>query len=282
MNNKYTFEKIKNRLLLVFGILLCCFPTVSSIYLQHEQDSIIQTYTSDVQSFSKKELKAMYKKARTYNQTLFETQGTSLANVDYSQLSDENYKKQLEVTSSGIMANIEIPCIDVSLPIYHGTSDEVLNSGVGHLKESSLPVGGKNTRSVLTGHRGLPTAKLFTRLDELANGDLFYIHVCNKTLAYKVKKIEVIKPEELDKLDIQEGKDLVSLVTCTPYGINTKRLIVTGKRVPYSKKEKAQIKKKTMSLREWLFILIPIALVGIAAGLFIYRKHKNKKKGEQS
>ena len=278
MKNKYKnrIEKIKNRFLLVFGILLCCFPTISSIYLQGEQDSLVQTYTSDVQSLSKEELNRMYKEAQVYNQTLYATQGSSLANVDYSQLSEESYQKQLCVTASGIMTNIEIPCIDVNLPVYHGTDDDALNSGVGHLKESSLPVGGKSTRSILTGHRGLPTAKLFTRLDELVKGDLFYIHTCNKTLAYKIVKIEIIKPEELDKLDIEEGRDLVTLVTCTPYGINTKRLIVTGERIPYSKKTKQKIQKKNLSVRELAFILLPLLLVFIIVVLLV-RKTKNRK-----
>ena len=181
------------------------------------------------------------------------------------------------MTASGIMANIEIPCIDVSLPIYHGTDDDALNNGVGHLKESSLPVGGKSTRSILTGHRGLPTAKLFTRLDELEKGDLFYIHVCNKTLAYRIMKIEIIKPEELDKLDIEEGKDLVTLVTCTPYGINTKRLIVTGERIPYNKTTKQSIKKKNLSIRECTFILLPLLLMFMIFILLVVIKRKNRK-----
>lgn len=279
MKKKYKnrIEKIKNRFLLAFGVFLCCFPTISSICLQKEQDSLVQTYTSDVHSLSKEELNRMYKEAQTYNQILYATQGTSLANVDYSQLSEENYKKQLCVTASGIMANIEIPCVDVSLPIYHGTDDDALNNGVGHLKESSLPVGGKSTRSILTGHRGLPTAKLFTRLDELEKGDLFYIHVCNKTLAYKIMKIEIIKPEELDKLDIEEGKDLVTLVTCTPYGINTKRLIVTGERIPYNKKTKQSIKKKKLSIRECTFILLPLLLMFMIFTLHVVIKRKNRK-----
>ena len=171
------------------------------------------------------------------------------------------------------MGSIEIPRISVNLPIYHGTSDEVLSSGVGHVLGSSLPIGGADTRSLLTAHRGLPNSKLFTRLDEIIEGDLFFIRVQNNTLAYKVNKIEVINPEEVEKLKIKENEDLISLITCTPYGINTHRLVVTGERVPFDKEEYENIDKKVMSFREIAFTIIPLALLGLVIGL----KVKDKK-----
>lgn len=151
-------------------------------------------------------------------------------------------------------------------------------NGVGHLQNSSFPVGCENTRTVLTGHRGLPNAKLFTRLDELKKDDLFYIHVGNKTLAYQIYKIEIVKKEEApDVLGIEEGKDLATLLTCTPYGINTQRLILTGKRVPYSEKKKAAIEPEMMSWRELLFTALPFLIVFMLIVRFILNKRKERK-----
>ena len=164
------------------------------------------------------------------------------------------------------MGSIEIPSINVNLPIYHGTSDEVLSAGVGHLNGSSLPIGGVNTKSILTAHRGLPSSKLFTRLDELVEGDLFFIRVLNETLAYKVNDIQVIEPEDVAGLEIEEGKDLVSLITCTPYGLNTHRLVVTGERTEYEPAIYENIESKNMSIREYVFLAIPFVFLTIIVG----------------
>lgn len=164
------------------------------------------------------------------------------------------------------MGSIEIPSINVNLPIYHGTSDEVLSAGVGHLNGSSLPIGGVNTKSILTAHRGLPSSKLFTRLDELVEGDLFFIRVLNETLAYKVNDIQVIEPEDVAGLEIEEGKDLVSLITCTPYGLNTHRLVVTGGRTEYEPAIYESIESKNMSIREYIFLAIPFVFLTIIVG----------------
>jgi len=139
------------------------------------------------------------------------------------------------------MCYLEIPKLDLNLPVYHGTSEEVLRKGVGHLEMTALPIGGKNRRTVLTGHRGLPRAELFTRLDEMKLGDEIYIHILDETHAYKVKEIKTVEPEELQNLTITpDGEDLVTLVTCTPYGVNTHRLLVTGERTEYVKKEEKE------------------------------------------
>jgi len=165
----------------------------------------------------------------------------------------------LNTLSSSVIATIQIPVIDVDLPIYRGTSDEVLNRGIGHFDFTSLPVGGKNSHCILTGHRGLPSAKLFTRLDELKKKDLIYIHVCKKELVYEVVDSIVVEPEAILDIGIEKNRDLLSLVTCTPYGINTKRLVVRAKRVFPKKKEKKV--RKSYSFRELCFILIPIICV---------------------
>ena len=239
---------------------------------------MISTYESEVKQTDKSKVKEQIQSAQKYNDMLFQTRGASVGNIDTEILSDENYESILNLTGKGIMGSIEIPKIGVDLPIYHGTSDDVLSNGVGHLQNSSVPVGGENTRTILTGHRGLPNAKLFTRLDELKKDDLFYIHVGNKTLAYQIYKIEIVKKEEApDVLGIEEGKDLATLLTCTPYGINTHRLILTGKRVPYSEKKKAAIEPEMMSWRELLFTALPFLIVFMLIVRFIFNKRKERK-----
>ena len=184
------------RILVIIGIGLCSVPLVSSIHSGIQQNNMISTYESEVKQTDKSKVKEQIQSAQKYNDMLFQTRGASVGNIDTEILSDKNYESILNLTGKGIMGSIEIPKIGVDLPIYHGTSDDVLSNGVGHLQNSSFPVGGENTRTVLTGHRGLPNAKLFTRLDELKKDDLFYIHVGNKTLAYQIYKIEIVKKEE--------------------------------------------------------------------------------------
>lgn len=184
-----------------------------------------------------------YFKALKYNENLF------------LGMEKEDYDTILNYASTQIMANIQIPVIDVDLAIYHGTSDEVLNRGIGHFEFSSLPSGGKNSHCILTGHRGLPNAKLFTRLDELKKKDRIYIHICKKTLTYEVVDCFVVEPEEILNMGIEKNRDLLSLVTCTPYGINTKRLVVQAKRI-YPKKQ--QKPRKSYSIREVMFLIFPV------------------------
>lgn len=239
---------------------------------------MISTYESKVKHTDKAKINEQIQKAHNYNDMLFQTMGASVGDIDTAILSDESYESILNLSDNGIMGSIEIPKIGVDLPIYHGTSDDVLSNGVGHLQNSSFPVGGENTRTVLTGHRGLPNAKLFTRLDELKKDDLFYIRVGNKTLAYQIYKIEIVKKEEApDVLGIEEGKDLATLITCTPYGINTHRLILTGKRVPYSEKKKEAIEPEMMSWRELLFTALPFLILFLLLIRFILNRRKERK-----
>lgn len=241
---------------------------------------MISTYESKVKHTDKAKINEQIQMAHNYNDMLFQTMGASVGDIDTDILSDESYENILNLTGKGIMGSIEIPKIGVALPIYHGTSDDVLSNGVGHLQNSSFPVGGENTRTVLTGHRGLPNAKLFTRLDELKKDDLFYIRVGNKTLAYQIYKIEIVKKEEApDVLGIEEGKDLATLLTCTPYGINTQRLILTGKRVPYSEKKKEAIEPEMMSWRELLFTALPFVIVFILLVKYVLKKRKERRLG---
>ena len=257
------------------GILLCLYPFISGIVHRQEQKSVISTYESHIMQ-NTKEMDRVFEKAKEYNRILNDTKGIVVESSlqEMNGLSDEEYNNQLNMTGSGVMGSLEIPKIDVNLPIYHGTEDSVLSKGVGHLQGSNLPVGEKNTRSILTGHRGLPSAKLFTRLDELKKGDLFFIRVCGKILAYEVRKIEVIKPEEAETLSVVSGKDLVSLITCTPYGINTHRLVVTGERVTYEQKKQDNIKKDLFSLEESVLIAVLVVLIAV---YIVCQKRKERK-----
>ena len=215
-----------NRLFLSVGILCFLIPFLLQVADKKEQNLIIDTYKSEVENCEDDELLECFQNAIDYNAALFELKQSSVGKEVTL-----NYENQLNVTKTGMMGHIEIPKINVSLPVFHGTSEEILSTGVGHLEGSSLPVGGENTHAVLTGHCGLPSAELFTRLDELQNEDYFILHICNRDLMYKVISVQIVKPDQVEVIEIEKSKDLVSLITCTPYGINTHRLVVTGERV---------------------------------------------------
>lgn len=244
-----------NKVLFIVGFILCLSPFILNLFSHFHHTSLISTFQKEEAQIGKSKLNQIYQDARIYNENLYENHLFS------------NYVQMLNYSSTQVMASIEIPVISLNIPIYHGTDEDVLNNGVGHFPFSSLPVGGKNTHCLLTAHRGLPSSKLFTRIDELKKGDLIYIHVCDKELVYKVQKTYVIEPENVLDIDISEGEDLVSLITCTPYGINTKRLIVQAKRVKGIKKNK-KTTRFSYSLRELLFLMIPLVLVFIV----IFRK----------
>lgn len=269
----------KRKLIFIIGFLLCCYPLVSSLIEQQYQKSAVATYQQSVQDKDDSEIKEIIQKATEYNDMLFQTDGAIVGDVNSEILSEESYESLLN-QGTGVMGSIEIPKIGVDLPIYHGIDDDVLSNGIGHLEGTSLPVGGASTHCVLTGHRGLPNSKLFTRLDEIEENDLFYLNIFGETLAYKVNQIEVIEPDEVDKLNIQEGKDLVSLITCTPYGLNTHRLVVTGERVSYEKKVYENIKPNMLSGRELIFGALPFIFIGIQLISFIRQKMKERKRNE--
>ena len=276
MNGRNVIRKI----IFIIGFLICIYPLGSSIIESFYQREAIATYENAVNNIDRAELELEYNKAEEYNSALFNYKNNILNTNSISVLGEESYNNILDM-GNGIMGSIEIPKINVNLPIYHGTSDEVLSVGVGHVYNSSLPIGGINTRSVLTGHRGLPNAKLFTRLDEIVEGDLFFVRIQDKTLAYKVNNIEVIEPEDIDAVNIIEGKDLVSLITCTPYGINTHRLVVTGERVPYESSEYESIESNRMSNREILFASIPFIFLTLAVVLKLSDKRRKEREGHE-
>lgn len=211
---------------------LTLYPLISN-YVNQTYASEIQTaYQELIQQTDDSILQEAKQRAIAYNLVI--TPGTADAYSEESLLSAaENYDNQLNIAGNGIMGYVEIPKIQVNLPIYHGTDAEVLDRGVGHLLGSSLPVGGKNTHTILSGHSGMASQKMFTDLEQLTHGDVFYLNVLGETLAYQVTEINTVLPYETDHLSIVPGKDLCTLVTCTPYGVNTHRLLVRGSRIPY-------------------------------------------------
>ena len=269
-----------SKILVIVGFLVCISPIVLNFFMAKEQKGIISTYENTIKKDDTK-FKEMKADAEKYNNMLFQTGGNAVDEISEKILSDNNYEKVLNVTESGVMGSLEIPKIDVKLPIFHGTSDESLASGLGHLQGTSFPIGGENTHCVVSGHRGLPSSKLLVRLDEINKNDLFFVKVGNDVLAYKVKEVVVVNPDDVSTLTIKQSEDLFSIVTCTPYGINTKRLIVTGVRVPYEKNELNNIKVAIPSIREILIISIPFVLFGIIIVVNLIRKGRPVNENEK-
>lgn len=214
-------------LLLLAGVSLLLYPSLSDYWNSMHQTRAIASYAETVSQLDTAQYDEMWKAAQDYNRSLAQRE-TAFALTDEQKAA---YESLLDVSGLGAMGYIEIPEIDCSLPIYHGTEESVLQVAVGHLEWSSLPVGGEGTHCVLSGHRGLPSAKLFTNLDKLAVGDTFLLRVLDEVLTYEVDQILIVEPEQVDALGIVPGEDYCTLVTCTPYGINTHRLLVRGHRV---------------------------------------------------
>lgn len=224
---KGTFSTIILILVFLVGLSLLLYPSVSDYWNSLHQSRAIASYAEDVADLNDDIYEQMLDDARSYNQTLADKA------VRYEMTDEERaeYESLLNVSGNGIIGYIEIPSINCSLPIYHGTDEAVLQIAAGHIEGTSLPVGGENTHCVLSGHRGLPSARLFTDLDKMKEGDIFMIRVLDETLTYEVDQILIVEPYEMDALKIEKGKDYCTLVTCTPYGINTHRLLVRGHRV---------------------------------------------------
>ena len=213
--------------ILFIGLSLLLYPTASDYWNSFHQTRAIATYAENVAKLDNAQYDELWVKARAYNEALrFRSNPYYLSEEQKAQ-----YESLLDVSGLGIMGYIEIPEIDVSLPIYHGTEESVLQIAVGHLEWSSLPVGGESTHCVLSGHRGLPSAKLFSNLDKLQEGDIFLLRILDEVLTYEVDQILIVEPQEVGALQIVEGQDYCTLVTCTPYGINTHRLLVRGHRI---------------------------------------------------
>ena len=263
-------------LILVVGLSLMLYPSLSNWWNEAHQSRAIAAYSQEVSKLDENRYDELWQQAREYNRSLVGRENAYL--LDDSQKAE--YERLLDVSGMGIMGYIEIPSINVSLPIYHGTEESVLQVAVGHLEWTSLPVGGESTHCVLSGHRGLPSAKLFTDLDRLVVGDRFRLGVLDQVLTYEVDQILIVEPQDTEALLIEEGKDLCTLVTCTPYGINTHRLLVRGHRVETEKDAKnVRVTSDAIQIEPYLVapvVAAPILLV-LLLGLLIPRR-RNKRR----
>ena len=267
-------------LILLAGLSLLLYPSVSNYWNSLHQTRAIATYAEEVANLNQDQYDEIWAAAESYNASLADR-------VNAYQLSDaqkEEYQQLLNVSGIGVMGYIEIPSIDCSLPIYHGTEESVLQTAVGHLEWSSLPVGGESTHCVLSGHRGLPSAKLFTNLDKLREGDTFLLRVLDETLTYEVDQILIVEPQDTAALEIVEGQDYCTLVTCTPYGINTHRLLVRGHRIDNIEEAKTvRVTADAIQIEPLLvapIVAIPILLLLLI--LLLLPKQPRKKHGGEA
>lgn len=266
-------KMVKSRVLLIVGILLCSSPLALYTYHHSIEKDVLKYYQESIQTGDQNEYLAGVELAKEYNESLYDGSDDNLMFLQ------DCYQEALNPLKNGMMGWIEIPKVNLNLPIYHGTSSETLAKGVGHLEMTSLPVGGINTRTVISGHRGLPSAQMFTRLDELGYNDLFYFHIGDDILAYQIYQIEVIEPTEVEKIAIIPGEDLATLMTCTPYGINSHRLLLTGKRVNFDQQKYLTIPKSLPSARELFITFFPLAILFIILFIQIIHRKENKRNG---
>ena len=262
-------------LLFLVGLGILAYPTVSNQWNNYRQSRLISTYQEVVSEMEPEDFAGEWEKARAFNDAL--TANNLYGDVfgeDDGELENTEYWKVLNVGGDGIMGYLSIPKINVKLAIYHGTGDQVLQTGIGHLNGTKLPMGGESTHSVLAAHRGLPSARLFTDIDQLEPGDLFYIHVLDETLAYQVDQIlDMVPHDDMETLsaalEIEEGEDYVTLFTCTPYGVNSHRLLVRGTRVPYEGEEeieKTPVETMLESVQDYYMLYL---ILGLAVTLLV-------------
>ena len=273
-------KKNLSTILLIFifliGLSLLLYPTFSDWWNSMHQSKVINDYVEQVAQMDEDQYDQVLAAAREYNLSLTERANSYLLTDEQRQ----SYNQLLNVAGNGVMGYIEIPSIDVSLPIYHGTQESVLQVAVGHLDWTSLPVGGESTHCVVSGHRGLPSAKLFTNLDKLREGDVFIFRVLNEVLTYEVDQILIVEPHQSDALLISRGKDLCTLVTCTPYGINTHRLMVRGHRIENAAEAKTYHITSEAVLIEPV-IVAPVVAFPMLLILMIYMLIPKKKKNRR-
>lgn len=275
--------------LIGFGILI--YPTVSDQWNTYRQNQLISSYESQVSDLTEEDFTDEWKKAEAFNSNL--TQNNLYGDVfgeDEKDIRTTEYWKVLNVAGDGVMGYLSIPKINIKLAVYHGAADDVLQTGVGHLNGTKLPIGGESTHSVLAAHRGLPSARLFTDIDQMKKGDMFYIHVLDEILAYQVDEIlDMVDKDDRETLDkalqIEQGKDQVTLFTCTPYGVNSHRLLVRGTRVPYNGEEEVETTVVDSMLKSvqnyymlYLILGLSVTLLIILLMRYLFkRKSRNRK-----
>ncbi len=282
----------KGRISLIFTILFLLFltimdyPFLARLYNSRVQGEVVLLYEEHSQSLEEQEQEKLRQEAATYNEQLASGLVQGIRENWEEKVQEEKngeegfhevYESLLNSAGDGIMGMVEIPKLQVNLPVYHGTSEEVLQKGAGHLEGSSLPVGGENTHTCISAHRGLADRKMFTNLDEMEVGDIFILHTAGEDLYYQVFKIQTVLPDEVESLAIQRGQDLATLITCTPYGINTHRLYVQGKRVEPTPEVQEQVQQAEQSIRwqDWWWVPVSIALILMMALLLWRYNRKN-------
>lgn len=263
------------------GLSLLLYPFVANQWNNYRQKQLISGYeqvVSEKEAAEGIDYDAERKKAEDYNEALLPCVLPDSFALAESSGVDPVYMNTLNIAGDEMMGSVEIPKINIKIPIYHTTEEDVLNKGAGHLEGSSLPVGGANTHAVISAHRGLPSASLFTDLDQMKVGDHFLLHVLDETLCYEVDKISVVKPEDTSALAVEDGQDLVTLLTCTPYGVNTERLLVRGHRVPYVeeevKEEKTVLSGSSLHTNYLLWVFVGLSVTA----LFIFVLYLNETK----
>lgn len=261
-------KKLTTLLLLaafLIGLSLLLYPTVADCWNSIHQSQAVAAYADELASLEKEDYSRLWEEARAYNAEL-------LKRVNCYNLTEAlavKYPNLLKVGDSGVMGYVEIPTINVVLPIYHGTDDYILQTAVGHLDWTSLPVGGKSTHAVISGHRGLPSAKLFTDLDDLIEGDIFMLQILDETLTYEVDLIKIVEPGQATDLVIFEDRDLCTLVTCTPYGVNTHRLLVRGHRIE-NREEAKLVRVTSEAMQIEPLIVAPVLAIPILSVLLLF------------
>ena len=272
-------------LMILLGVFVFLYPVVSTYEAQKNQIEVVEAYESQIVQVEDGETEKMFREARQYNQALAGDPVQDPFILGSGYVLPDNYEQLLNPNGDGIMGYLEIPKLGVRLPIGHGSGKEVLEKNVGHIEATALPVGGAGNHAVLTGHRGLPSAELLTRLDEMEIGDLFYLRILDQVLAYRVDQITTVLPHELENLRPEQGKDLVTVLTCTPYGVNTHRLLVRGERTEYIPEEREAVAAQStafagMNIRRliqgtvlgFLLLVILLAVVLVVRILKISRK----------
>lgn len=266
--------------ILIIGLSLLLYPTFSDWWNSFHQSKAIASYTEQVAGMDEEKYDEVWSAAREYNSRLLKNPNSFI--LSHQQW--EKYEQLLDVSGSGIMGYVEIPIIDVMLPVYHGTDEAVLQIAVGHLEWSSLPVGGESSHCVVSGHRGLPSAQLFTDLDKMVEGDIFILHVLDEILTYEVDQIRIVEPSETDDLLIVEGEDLCTLVTCTPYGVNSHRMLVRGHRTENIEEASvARVTADAIQIEPMIvapFVAAPM-LLALLIGLMWPKKKKTRRNEEK-
>ncbi len=285
MKRKSKKKYIAFGLLFLIGLSILLYPLISDKWNRYRDSELINQYDTAVANDTvSPKIEDMFLAAREYNEQIKEESIPDAFSIRDG-ITDETYEALLNIGSDGMMGYVEIPVIGENIPIYHYTTEESLKKGAGHLFGSSLPIGGENTHAIISAHRGLPSAKLFTDLNLVEEGDVFYIHVLNKTLAYQVDQILTVKPEETESLGIQDGEDLVTLVTCTPYAVNTHRLLVRGHRIDYDEAKAVEETETVVSginnpsiMMLGLCVMIGVVIAIIVVAIISKMKNKQHRK----